>query len=292
MPISSIPPTKITVRPVLRKPPNGSSDRTIDSLRARGRIACDDRQRTFSCDRRLRRSALLQCLRSPRAIRLFSGRARVVTLPERDAVCAFRSMRIAPLDRESSDVRNGRLHRADGTRLLENGYTNLVTTGPGGGNTTTYPQSLIRIGTSDPHLDVEVGPISENHSSVGGASVGGMSDLAIGAKYELGYTSNADWGVNAVVTIPTGATAFSAGNAQYTGNFNWAYTAELRVWPLGHARLQRVQRLCFGRRAAVVLRLYADDRAKRRVTRRSVSDQRRVRVFFEGRTDARFQIVR
>jgi hypothetical protein len=108
--------------------------------------------------------------------------------------------------------------------VLENGYTNLVTTGSGGGNTATYPQSLIRIGTSDPHLDVEVGPISENHSSLGGVFASGSSDLAIGAKYELGYTSNADWGVNAVVSIPTGATAFSAGNAQYTGNFNWAYT--------------------------------------------------------------------
>jgi len=108
--------------------------------------------------------------------------------------------------------------------VLENGYTNLVTTGPGGGNTATYPQSLLRIGTADPHLDFEVGPISENRSSVGGVFAEGLSDLAIGAKYELGYTSNADWGLNAVVTIPTGATAFSAGNAQYTGNFNWAYT--------------------------------------------------------------------
>jgi hypothetical protein len=115
--------------------------------------------------------------------------------------------------------------------LVENGYTNLVTTGPGGGVTATYPQSLVRFGTFDPHLDFEVGPISENRSSVGGTFASGMSDLAIGAKYELGYTSNADWGVNAVVTIPTGATAFSAGNAQYTGNFNWAYTinSELAV---------------------------------------------------------------
>lgn len=107
---------------------------------------------------------------------------------------------------------------------IENGYTNLVTTGPGGGNTASYPQSLIRIGTADPHIDVEVGPITENHSSVGGVFAAGLSDLAIGAKAELGYTSNAVWGVNAVVTIPTGATAFSAGNAQYTGNFNWGYT--------------------------------------------------------------------
>ena len=30
--------------------------------------------------------------------------------------------------------------------------------------------------------------------------------------------------VNAVVTIPTGKPAFSAGNAQFTGNFNWGYT--------------------------------------------------------------------
>ena len=107
---------------------------------------------------------------------------------------------------------------------IENGYTNTVTTGPGGGTTASYPQSLIRVGTFDTHLDVEVGPIAENHSSVGGVSAGGMSDLSLGAKYELGYTSNADWGINAVVTIPTGATAFSGGNAQYTGNFNWAYT--------------------------------------------------------------------
>jgi hypothetical protein len=107
---------------------------------------------------------------------------------------------------------------------LENGYTNLVTTGPGGGITVSYPQSLIRIGTSDPHLDVEVGPIVENHSSLGGVLVNGPSDLSLGAKYELGYTAKADWGVNTVVTIPTGAAAFGAGNAQYTGNFNWGYT--------------------------------------------------------------------
>lgn len=107
---------------------------------------------------------------------------------------------------------------------IENGYTNTVTTGPGAGNTATYPQSLIRIGTLDPHLDFEVGPISENHSSVGGIAADGMSDLALGAKYELGYSSNADWGLNAVVTLPTGAKAFSAGNAQFTGNFNWGYT--------------------------------------------------------------------
>jgi hypothetical protein len=104
---------------------------------------------------------------------------------------------------------------------LENGYTNLVTAG--GANTVSYPQSLLRFGTFDPHLDFEVGPITENHSSAGGLAVDGMSDLGFGAKYELGYTSRALWGVNANVTVPTGAVAFGAGNAQFTGNFNWGY---------------------------------------------------------------------
>ena len=32
------------------------------------------------------------------------------------------------------------------------------------------------------------------------------------------------YGVNGVFTVPTGKPAFSAGNAQFTGNFNWGYT--------------------------------------------------------------------
>jgi hypothetical protein len=107
---------------------------------------------------------------------------------------------------------------------MENGYTNIVVTGPGGGNTVQYPESLLRIGTFDPHLDFEVGPVTEIHSTVGGTRQAGLNDLALGAKYELGYTSNFLYGVNAVVTIPTANQAFGAGNAQFTGNFNWAYT--------------------------------------------------------------------
>ena len=46
--------------------------------------------------------------------------------------------------------------------------------------------------------------------------------MSLGAKYELGYNAKALWGVNAAVTIPSGKPAFSAGAAQYTGNFNWS----------------------------------------------------------------------
>ncbi|HEY2554459.1 MAG TPA: hypothetical protein VGI15_04340 [Candidatus Cybelea sp.] len=107
---------------------------------------------------------------------------------------------------------------------IENGYTNTTTTGLGGGSAANYPQSLIRIGTADPHFDIELGAPSAATSSVGTPRVAGSSDVNLGAKYELGYNSKADWGINGVVTFPTGSRAFSAGNAQFTGNVNGAYT--------------------------------------------------------------------
>src|SRR5580704_2141425 len=112
-------------------------------------------------------------------------------------------------------VRTGRV-------LIENGYTNTTTTGPGGGVTASYPQSLIRIGTSDPHLEFSVTPPSFNRSSAAGTIATGYSDINVGAKCEIGYNRTASWGANAFVTIPTGARAFTAGAAQYTGNLNWS----------------------------------------------------------------------
>lgn len=107
---------------------------------------------------------------------------------------------------------------------IESGYTNTVTSGPGGGNSAVYPQSLVRIGSFDPHLDFEFGAPSFNLARTGTTLGSGWGDTNVGAKYELGYTSAAVWGVNAVVTLPTGVRGFTAGNAQFTGNVNWAYT--------------------------------------------------------------------
>jgi hypothetical protein len=107
---------------------------------------------------------------------------------------------------------------------VETGYTNTTVTGPGGGSNANYPQSLIRVGTANPHFDLEFSPPSYETSSVGQPTVTGSSDVNLGAKYEAGYSSNADWGLNAVVTFPTGGKAFTAGNAQFTGNLNGAYT--------------------------------------------------------------------
>jgi len=107
---------------------------------------------------------------------------------------------------------------------VENGYTNTTTTGAGGGSNANYPQSLLRIGTADPHLDFEFGLPSYETSSVGQPVVRGASDMSLATKYELGFTSSADWGLYGAITYPTGSKAFTAGNAQFTGDFDWGYT--------------------------------------------------------------------
>ncbi|MGA8326540.1 MAG: hypothetical protein WB757_10710 [Candidatus Cybelea sp.] len=108
--------------------------------------------------------------------------------------------------------------------LLENGYTNTTTTGAGGGSSALYPQSVLRVGTFDPHLDFEFGFPSAETSSAGQPKVSGSTDISMATKYELGYSSSAMWGVYGAVTLPTGSKAFTAGNAQFTGDLDGAYT--------------------------------------------------------------------
>ncbi|MBV9271501.1 MAG: hypothetical protein JO165_10420 [Candidatus Eremiobacteraeota bacterium] len=107
---------------------------------------------------------------------------------------------------------------------VETGYTNTVTSGPGGGSNANYPQALLRFGTANPHVDLEIGAPSYETTSVGTPLTSGWSDLNLGMKAELGYSANADWGANIVVAFPTGSQAFTGGNAQFTGNLNGGYT--------------------------------------------------------------------
>jgi len=96
-------------------------------------------------------------------------------------------------------------------------------TGTGGGVTASYPAALLRIGLSQ-NADLEITPPAFNRSSIGGSTVTGSSDAGIGAKWELGYTDKAVWGLNTQVRAPTGTSVFSAGRSQYTANANWGYT--------------------------------------------------------------------
>jgi hypothetical protein len=104
--------------------------------------------------------------------------------------------------------------------LLESGYTNTTTTGTGVGTTVSYPQSLLRVGTANPHIEYDLTFPTYERSRAGNAVVGGSGDAAIGLQTELGYSSSAVWGANVFVTLPTGSTAFTAGSSQYVANFN------------------------------------------------------------------------
>ncbi len=107
--------------------------------------------------------------------------------------------------------------------LIENGYTNTITTGPGAGVTINYPQSFVRVGVGR-DMEIAFSPPSFERSSLGGALASGSSDMGIGAKWELGYTNNSSWGAGFSITGATGDPAFTAGATQYSGLVNWSYT--------------------------------------------------------------------
>jgi hypothetical protein len=105
--------------------------------------------------------------------------------------------------------------------LVESGYANVVSTGPGAGVAANYPQALIRIGTFDPKFEFDIFAPNYTHSNAGAPS--GWGDFAIGTQFNLGHNDRAVWGGGAIVSLPTGNPAFTAGGAQYTADFNWVY---------------------------------------------------------------------
>jgi len=107
--------------------------------------------------------------------------------------------------------------------LVENGWSNTITTGSGAGAATSFTQTFIHFGTWDPRLEFAVTPPSWNRSNAGGSVVEGASDANFGAKYELGYDAKAVWGANVQVSVPSGDAAFTAGAPQYTANLDWTY---------------------------------------------------------------------
>jgi hypothetical protein len=99
--------------------------------------------------------------------------------------------------------------------LIETGYTNLSSTA-GNGNTVTYPQALLRIGTTVKHLEAEIQIPSENRSD----GLHGTGDVGGGLKYLLGYSPRMQYGVQANFTAPTGDGQFTAGASQSTVALN------------------------------------------------------------------------
>ncbi len=104
---------------------------------------------------------------------------------------------------------------------VETGYLN--TSANGGGNTVAYPQSLIRIGTSIPALELQIAPPGINRTNAGGV-VTGSTDVGAGLKYVFGYTAKFNWGGQAFFTAPTGTNGFSANGTNSTYALNAGYT--------------------------------------------------------------------
>ncbi|MBV8639432.1 MAG: hypothetical protein JO322_15230 [Candidatus Eremiobacteraeota bacterium] len=107
--------------------------------------------------------------------------------------------------------------------LVENGYTNSVTTGVGGGTTINYPQSFVRFGVGR-HMELAFSPPSFERTSLNDTLASGSSDMAFGAKWEIGYNAKAAWGAGFLISAPTGDPSFTAGATQYSGLINWSYT--------------------------------------------------------------------
>lgn len=106
--------------------------------------------------------------------------------------------------------------------LIETGYQN--TTAAGGGNTVIYPQTLIRVGTAVPALEVDLAPPSAARTNAGGLKANGTTDVGFGLKYVFGYTPKFNYGGQIFATAPTGLNGFSAGGAQTTYALQAGYT--------------------------------------------------------------------
>jgi hypothetical protein len=106
--------------------------------------------------------------------------------------------------------------------LIETGYQN--TSALGAGNTITYPQSLIRVGTEIRGLELDITPPQFVQARSGGVLTQGVSDVSAGLKYVLGYTAKFNYGVQTIFSAPTGTRAFSANGAQSTYAVNAGYT--------------------------------------------------------------------
>jgi len=104
---------------------------------------------------------------------------------------------------------------------VEMGYLN--TSFAGGGNLVAYPQTLIRVGTAIPALELQIAPPAINRTNAGGV-VTGTADAGAGLKYVFGYTAKFNWGGQAFFTAPTGTNGFSANGTNSTYALNAGYT--------------------------------------------------------------------
>ena len=88
---------------------------------------------------------------------------------------------------------------------VETGYANTTTTGTGGGSSVTYPQAAHPHWNGQSALRRRVGAAELRYDVGGNAGGNRLRPTRTSVRSsELGYSSNAVWGVNGLITFPTG----------------------------------------------------------------------------------------
>ncbi len=111
--------------------------------------------------------------------------------------------------------------------LIETGYTNATTSGSGANGTVTYPQANLRVGLGG-GLEFDLVPPSLARYA-GTLRANGITDGAIGAKYEIGDTSKFSYGLNVLYTLASGTAPFSGFGDGILANANATYTVSPAV---------------------------------------------------------------
>ena len=115
-----------------------------------------------------------------------------------------------------------------GQVVLESGYSSTTTTGAGANSTSNVPQSFIHIGIG-PRIEIDLTPPSAEIMNNGIARTSGTSDIGVGFKALLGYSSRAVYGFGLSMTMPTGSAAFTNGADTYELILNGAYTLTRQI---------------------------------------------------------------
>jgi hypothetical protein len=123
-----------------------------------------------------------------------------------------------------------------GQVFFETGYSSTTTAGAGANSTTSFPQSFIHIGIG-PRIEIDLTPPSAEIMNNGITRISGTSDIGVGFKEVLGYSSRTLYGFGGSMTMPTGSAAFTSAADTYELSLNGSYALTSQLSFFGTAGL-------------------------------------------------------
>ncbi len=127
--------------------------------------------------------------------------------------CAGPSSFLAILDRPT--VSDSACVIPLGSVVMEFGFQHATLRGQGGGTADNYPQAVFRTGLPGRNEFVILAPnytrqAAHHESDSAEEKITGTSAVTLGIKHSLGYTSSWSGAVEALLTLPTGGSAFGS----------------------------------------------------------------------------------